>query len=64
MEKPSLSLCKGDKHDDVSFSPHSLCAVRAAHQEPEELQRRVFLFAVLTVCHVLLERFLIQQVRR
>ncbi len=33
-------------------------------QEPDESQERAFLSAVLTACHVEMERCLIQQVRR
>jgi len=49
-------------NDDVCCSPHCLCAVRAAPQEPDEPQGRAFLSAVLTACHVEMERFLIHQV--
>jgi len=48
--------------DYVSFSPHGLCAVRAAPQEPDEQGGRVFQSAVLTACHAEMERFLIQPV--
>ncbi len=48
--------------DDVSFSPHGLCAVRAAPQEPDVPGGRAFLSAVLTAYHVQMEKFLIQPV--
>ncbi len=48
--------------DVVPLSPHILCAVRAAPLAPEKPGKKAFLSAVLTACHVEMERSLIQQV--
>ncbi len=65
MGRPSLLSCKTDDRymtEDVSFSLHGLCAVRAAPQEPDVPGGRAFLSAALTACHVQMEKFLIQPV--